>query len=833
MKISNKRVLAAVMAVAVGAPLSASLGATTLSAGDVIITFYRADSPDSVSFVPLVALESGTVIKFTDIGSNNTAGTSWRSLSETNVWTYTAASNIAAGTTIDVPGISGGIGDTGDQVFAFQGAGFDGTDASPSPGTLLYGVNIADTNWQSSGGISDSTSYLPTALSSANFDGSNDNGRYKPGSTHSGSKATILATVNTSGNWNQDDNSSGSNVQAADATPFVIQNNTQITGSAISFNRRYLGQTPTITLPLSKTGGDNTLFTATSGSTGLTATADGYIDFGTQTENVSLQLVNNANGSGATGSKSFTVTVDNTANGTAGAGQGSADADDAITVTATIVSQRSVTQTGGAVSLGNWLVGKTVTGTANLGTSGADTDRTRVTVASTAVANGDGISVVSGSDANDAVYNAAADTGTRTFGGSFSTSGSKSGSVGLAVTGEGLTGEGAYSNATVSYTAAAYDAANITGTASGMRAPGQTIAYSNQSGAFRADATVTTFTLTQGDNGTWTLPGTLANGAVIAPGGGVTGTATFNAANLLNGATSTGSVAVTLTNSKSGGLGGAVVGDAGSYSYTLSTSVSGNTSAVASSGASNLNSYIGGNAQTAAITASGSYAGISSTTVAGGNTVGTTAMFLGGANATGSAETIGMNWRDRSDLENGVNPQSAPLPATVLFLGSDVVRITGMAKSGGASNDDRTETDIYVLSVTYDPALLPGGPTAEAGLAAGQNLYLAWLDAGVNGADSSDFWRNAVVGNFGGLSVGGGWAGVGAFSDAGVAGLGDDLGLWGVNTLDHSVWAVLNHNSDFAAVPSSPAEVPEPTSLLVCAAGSLMLLRRPTRRIAR
>ena len=42
------------------------------------------------------------------------------------------------------------------------------------------------------------------------------------------------------------------------------------------------------------------------------------------------------------------------------------------------------------------------------------------------------------------------------------------------------------------------------------------------------------------------------------------------------------------------------------------------------------------------------------------------------------------------------------------------------------------------------------------------------------------------------------------------------LGDWGVNTVNHTVWAVVNHNSEFAA--------PEPSTLVLLGIGAVTVL---------
>ena len=44
-----------------------------------------------------------------------------------------------------------------------------------------------------------------------------------------------------------------------------------------------------------------------------------------------------------------------------------------------------------------------------------------------------------------------------------------------------------------------------------------------------------------------------------------------------------------------------------------------------------------------------------------------------------------------------------------------------------------------------------------------------------------------------------------------------DLGAWGVDTNNHTVWAIVNHTGDFAVVP-------EPSTLLLLGVGAIGLL---------
>ena len=87
---------------------------------------------------------------------------------------------------------------------------------------------------------------------------------------------------------------------------------------------------------------------------------------------------------------------------------------------------------------------------------------------------------------------------------------------------------------------------------------------------------------------------------------------------------------------------------------------------------------------------------------------------------------------------------------------------------------------------------------------------MEYMDFGPDGVPgtSDDEWLPAVEGNFG--STNDTFLGVEAWN-------GDmTLGDWGVNTANHTVWAVVNHNSDFAVVP-------EPSTLVLLGAAAVAL----------
>jgi probable HAF family extracellular repeat protein len=193
-----------------------------------------------------------------------------------------------------------------------------------------------------------------------------------------------------------------------------------------------------------------------------------------------------------------------------------------------------------------------------------------------------------------------------------------------------------------------------------------------------------------------------------------------------------------------------------------------------------------GPALTAPVAVNASYAGLSSmatsTTGSGGRgLVGTTATILAGTNSSsGSAQTVSMAWRTAAQADSGG-------PGII----SDVVHLTGMAYTGSG------QTAPFVLQMSYDTGILPGDTAAD------DPLYLAWLNP------ATDTWQNAIYGDFG--------DNLGTYHD-GPWQPGDmTLGDWGVDSSTDTVWAVLNHNSDFAVVP-------EPATLILLAVGVVGLL---------
>ncbi|MEM6255563.1 MAG: ExeM/NucH family extracellular endonuclease [Cyanobacteria bacterium P01_D01_bin.156] len=165
--------------------------ATTLTAGGIAIVGFNFDNPDEFAFVSLVDLEAGTEINFTDNGWQ--AAGSFRSTEGTFTWT--APTDIAAGTVVN-PAVSSILfSASGDQILAYQG---DATNP-----TFIYALNSEGNPgvWQSDA-TSSNISALPTGL----VDGESavaldeiDNAIYT--GTTSGTKAELLAAISDSSNW--------------------------------------------------------------------------------------------------------------------------------------------------------------------------------------------------------------------------------------------------------------------------------------------------------------------------------------------------------------------------------------------------------------------------------------------------------------------------------------------------------------------------------------------------------------------------------------------------------------------------------------------------------
>ena len=177
----------------------------TLAAGDLVIVTVNADATEGFDAVPLVDLDAGTVITFTDNGWTN--GT-WRTNEGSVV--YTAPGAVSAGTVLSyrstnangfVKSGSFDLSGSGDTILAYQGS-------AGSP-TFLYGIGWAMATPWVAASTNSNNSGIPAGLSTDAYTivscGSFDNYRYDAANGTSGSPGTLLQWVANAGNWMGDD----------------------------------------------------------------------------------------------------------------------------------------------------------------------------------------------------------------------------------------------------------------------------------------------------------------------------------------------------------------------------------------------------------------------------------------------------------------------------------------------------------------------------------------------------------------------------------------------------------------------------------------------------
>jgi hypothetical protein len=129
---------------------------------------------------------------------------------------------------------------------------------------------------------------------------------------------------------------------------------------------------------------------------------------------------------------------------------------------------------------------------------------------------------------------------------------------------------------------------------------------------------------------------------------------------------------------------------------------------------------------------------------------------------------------------------------TLKFLAPTSGLFSSRVDLGGTNNLEQ------VLQLTYDPADLTNAEQNE--------LFLAWF------RESDGVWVNSVLGNTGTNPgyTGAAWLGSWSAYIAAHPGatLSNSLGAFGVDTQSKTVWAAINHNSQFGVV----ASVPEPST---------------------
>jgi len=198
---------------------------------------------------------------------------------------------------------------------------------------------------------------------------------------------------------------------------------------------------------------------------------------------------------------------------------------------------------------------------------------------------------------------------------------------------------------------------------------------------------------------------------------------------------------------------------------------------------------------------------VSGTATTGPYGIGNTqAMILAGS----SVSTVTEQWRARASNElPSYTSTHGGVAVGLVPLYSDVVNVTGITKVAGGN---AATTAPYEMQVTYDPATL-GGTAAANAAASNGFLYLGyrttdpayatafpqgngWLAA----TDTTYADGNQPKGTQAVQDFQGSYAAYTASVGAGFS-LAQAVGAYGVDTANDVVWAVVDHDAEFAAVP--------------------------------
>lgn len=463
------------------------LYAVTLTNGDIAITGMKTNgSPDAFTFVTFVELDAGTRIFFTDNGWTGSAfrgatSSDYDGSEGTLVFEVKSGQTIAAGTVINstlgtgftgynfqaITG-AGGVNTTGnlafansgDQLYAFSSSASMPTAGNPlnTPASMTHLAAMATTaSWANATDAATGSEPISYTAGTSYRSSSVQNGSTyfntttALGANTSLTKAQWLTALGNSSNWS----TSTDAAFTLPTTAFTLaagggnDSDLSLSAASIDFGRVMLGGSSverTITLN-EAVGGSST----NTGWSGVVSGAGVAISLspssGTIAANGGSQLLTLTLGTGTAGTASSSLAVTN--------GSNANDALASAAITGAVVNQRAVSAT--AVDFGRVMVDQSNALTTNFSSVGADTSFTRIQVG-TAETSAGGVTVAASNQTFDSTEN-----NLRTVTSSFSTSGAKSGSVGLAVAGEGLTGEGAYSDIGLNYSATAVQNRDLSG----------------------------------------------------------------------------------------------------------------------------------------------------------------------------------------------------------------------------------------------------------------------------------------------------------------------------------------------------------------------------------
>jgi putative Ig domain-containing protein/cadherin-like protein/peptidase M10/serralysin-like protein len=177
---------------------------TALGAGDLAVIGYnthQSDSNgatvDSLTVVLMKSIGSGTQIHFTD---RNWGGSSFAANGSDGAFTYTAGSDLAAGTVINVA-LSGGVNLelAGDTIYAYQGV-----DAN-TPSSFLYAIDFADGNSTFNGGLGGTGLTVGTSALAIGYDSAAYTGPTTEGLAQYYNGKSLIQNIGDITNWTGDD----------------------------------------------------------------------------------------------------------------------------------------------------------------------------------------------------------------------------------------------------------------------------------------------------------------------------------------------------------------------------------------------------------------------------------------------------------------------------------------------------------------------------------------------------------------------------------------------------------------------------------------------------